>query len=320
MSAATGASTGVPSGEGFRSYYGQPIIKEPVWRLEIPWYFFTGGLGGASAALAYLSERRGCEVLARRSWVIALAALTVSPLLLISDLGMPRRFLNMLRMLRITSPMSVGSWLLALGGATTALSALCTVTGRLRWLAALGKPAAAVLGLPVSTYTGALIAQTAVPVWHEARQELPVVFAAGAALSAGAAATAATPPRQAAPARRLALLGAGVELAAMQVMEKRLAELGEPYHSGRSGTYSRAARGLTAGGALLCALGARRSRPAAVASAGLLLAGAVCTRFSVFRAGFQSASEPRYTVAPQRRRVEEGRGHGASKRAARFTR
>ena len=75
--------------------------------------------------------------------------------------------------------------------------------------------AAALLGLPLATYTAALIANTAVPVWHEARRELPFVFAAGAAASAGAAATVAhARPRDAGPARRLAVGGAVAELAA----------------------------------------------------------------------------------------------------------
>jgi formate-dependent nitrite reductase membrane component NrfD len=295
-----------------RSYYGQPVIKNPVWTPEIPWYFFTGGLGGASAGLAYLSELRGSEVLSRRAWMIALAALGVSPALLISDLGRPERFLNMLRMFKITSPMSVGSWVLAASGTTTALSALNSLTGRLGRSSRVGKPAAAALGLPLSTYAGALIAQTAVPVWHEARRELPVLFAAGAATSAGAAATALTPVADARPARRLALLGAAAELIAAQLMERRLGELAEPYHTGASGTYSKAARALTAGGSLLVTARGQRSRVAAVAGGALMLAGAACERWSVFTAGFQSASDPRYTVEPQRARIARGETSGAS--------
>ena len=126
-----------------RSYYGRPVIKEPVWTPEIPWYFFMGGLGGASAGLAYLAELRGSVLLARRAWMIALGGVGSSPLLLISDLGRPERFLNMLRMFKVTSPMSVGSWVLAASGATTALSALNAATGRFNGLAAVAKPAAA---------------------------------------------------------------------------------------------------------------------------------------------------------------------------------
>jgi DMSO reductase anchor subunit len=300
------------------SYYGKPILKEPVWTPEIPWYFFLGGLGGASGGLAYLSGLRGSEVLARRAWLIALATLGVSPVLLISDLGRPERFLHMLRMFKITSPMSVGSWVLAGSGTTTGLAALHAMTGRLAGPARVGRPAAAALGLPLATYTGALLSQTAVPVWHEARRELPALFAAGAAASAGAAATAMTPVAHAGAARRLALLGAGAELALLRVMDRRLGELGQPYREGAGGGFAQAARVLTAAGALLLGARAQRSRAAAVLGGGMMLAGAVCERWSVFKAGFQSARDPRYTVAPQRRRMAEGhaRASGAAAAAA----
>ncbi len=308
---AAGSAPAAPS-----SYYGRPIIKEPVWTREIPWYLFLGGLGGASAAFAYACELRRCEALARRSWAVALCALGASPVLLISDLGRPERALNMLRMFKLTSPMSVGSWILAAGGASTGLSALSTLTGRARWLARAGKPIAALLGLPVATYTAALLAQTAVPAWCEARRELPAVFAAGSAMSAGAAAVAVTPVVHAAPARRLALLGAAAELAAISAMSRRLGELGEPYREGAPARYARGARTLSAAGSALMALRAGRSRPAAVASSAMLLAAAACERWSVFSAGFASSRDPRYTVAPQRARAEAGAGQGASKRVA----
>jgi hypothetical protein len=295
------------------SYYGHPVIKAPVWKPEIPLYFFMGGLGGASGGLAYLCELRGSEVLARRAWLVAMGALGVSPALLISDLGRPGRFLNMLRMFKVTSPMSVGSWVLAGSGATTAISAFSSLTGRTRRLARVGRPAAALLGLPLSTYTGALLAQTAVPVWHEARRELPVLFAAGAAASAGAAATVLTPVRDAAPARRLAVLGALTELVAVPLMERRLGKLADPYHQGLSGKCSQAARGLTAAGAALLATRAHRSRVAGVTGGAMLLAGALSERWSVFEAGCASARDPRYTVEPQRARAEARGAEGASR-------
>src|SRR5436309_903215 len=100
-----------------RSYYGRPIVKEPVWKPEIPWYFFAGGLTGASAALGYAAHLAGNRPLARRTWLVTMAAGTASPLLLISDLGRPERFLNMLRVFKLTSPMSVGSWVVSATGA-----------------------------------------------------------------------------------------------------------------------------------------------------------------------------------------------------------
>jgi len=293
-----------------RSYYGRPVIKEPVWTPEIPWYFFTGGLAGASAGLAYLS---GDTPLARRAWAASLAGAAASPALLIADLGVPARFFNMLRVFKVTSPMSVGSWILSGAGASIGVAAAHALTGRLSGPARVARPAAALLGLPLSTYTGALIAQTAVPVWHEARRELPFVFAAGAALSAGAAATVLTPPPGAAAARRLTVLGAAAELGGMLLMEQRLGETGEPYGHGRAGAYKRLGHGLVLAGSL--AVAARgRSRPVAVLGGAAALGGALLERFSIFNAGWQSAADPAYTVAPQRRRVEAGAGHGASRK------
>jgi hypothetical protein len=296
------------------SYYGQPVIKAPVWHPEIPWYFFAGGTAGASAGLAFLAERRGSPVLARRAWAVALTGIAASPVLLIADLGRPARFLNMLRMFKVTSPMSVGSWVLAASGAATGVSAINALTGRFGRIALAAKPAAALLGLPLSTYTGALLAQTAVPVWHAARYELPALFAAGSAACAGAAACVLTPVAHAAPARRLALLGAAAELTTAHVMDRRLGELAEPYRDDPAAAYARAGRGLTAAGAALVAGRGARSRAAAGAGGALLLAGAVCERWSVFKAGFQSARRPEYTVAPQRRRIEQGSARGASQR------
>jgi hypothetical protein len=297
-------------------YYGRPVIKEPVWTPEIPLYFFTGGLAGASAGLAFMADTTGNEVLARRAWAAAMGGIAVSPVLLISDLGVPSRFLNMLRMFKVTSPMSVGSWILSGSGATTTLASANALTGLFPVLGRAAKPAAALLGLPLATYTGALIANTSVPVWHNARNMLPALFGAGAAASAGAAATILTPVRDAAPARRLAIIGAAAELVATNVMEQKLGSLAEPYHEGPSGTLARTAKVLTAVGAMAIGGWGHQRRSAAVLGGAALLGGALAERFAVFRAGFASAKDPKFTVGPQRERVEAGLGRGASQRAA----
>ena len=299
-----------------RSYYGQPVLKQPTWTPEIPLYLFAGGLAGASAGLAYAAEHAGEDVLARRAWGAALAGITVSPALLISDLGVPGRFLNMLRLFKVTSPMSVGSWILSGSGLATTVAAANALTGALPGPARLARPAAAALGLPLATYTGALLAQTAVPVWHEARRELPFVFAAGAAASAGAAATMLTPTAQAGPARRLAVLGAVAQASSMLGMERRLGELGRPYSQGKPATLKRASLGLSAAGAALVAARGRRSRVAAAAGGAAILASGLCERFAVFQAGFASARDPAYTVGPQRGRIDAGTRVGASRHGA----
>jgi formate-dependent nitrite reductase membrane component NrfD len=297
-------------------YYGRPVIKEPVWTPEIPVYFFTGGLAGASAGLAFMAELTDNDVLARRAWLAALGGIAVSPALLISDLGVPTRFLHMLRMFKVTSPMSVGSWILSASGTTTALAAANSLTGLFPVTGRFAKPFAALLGLPLSTYTGALIANTSVPVWHNARNTLPALFGAGAAASAGAAATIMTPVRDAAPARRLAIIGAAAELVSTNVMEHELGSLADPYHEGASGTLTRTAKVLTALGGMTIGGWGHRHRGAAVLGGATLLAGALAERFAVFRAGFASAKDPKFTVGPQRDRVSAGRGQGASQRAA----
>ena len=284
------------------SYYGRPVLKEPVWQPEIPAYFFTGGLAGASSVLSLAARIGGNETLARRSLYLGALADLVSPALLISDLGRPERFLNMLRVFKVTSPMSVGSWILFVSGSATSTAALLEWAGRLKPVKYAAELVSSAVGAPLSVYTGTLVADTAIPVWHEARHELPFLFGASAAASAGAAAAIAVPVAEAAPARRLALGGALVENVIMQVMEKRLGFIGEPYREGEAGKYAKAAKACTLGGAALLATLGRKSRFAAAAGGGLVLAGEAALRWSVFKAGFQSARDPKYTVKPQRDR------------------
>jgi formate-dependent nitrite reductase membrane component NrfD len=306
-----------PAHEHGTTRYGRPVIKEPTWTPEIPAYFYAGGLAGASAGLALLSDLRGEHGLARRAWATALAGSIVSPALLISDLGVPRRFLHMLRLVKVTSPMSIGSWILAAFGTVTAPAALHALTG-----GALGRPgrvaqiASALLGLPLASYTAALLSNTAVPVWHHARLELPFVFTAGAGMSAGAIAAVLAPVDEAQAARRLAVGGAAAELALTQLMEHRLdaAGVGAPYHEGRVRRYVRAARALTALGGLLMAVRGSRSRAAAGAAGALMTGGALAERWAVFRAGFASAARPQDTVDPQRSRIAAGERRGAARR------
>jgi Polysulphide reductase, NrfD len=303
----------------FASYHGHPVLKEPVWTGEIPFYFYTGGLAGASAGLAWLSEVRGNEELARRAWAAAAGGIMISPAFLISDLGKPTRFLNMLRMFKITSPMSVGSWILSVSGATTTLAAANAWLGIFPGLAKVARPAAAVSGLPLSTYTAALLANTAVPVWHQARRDLPFVFGSGAALSAGAAALALTPPPHAAAARRLALGGAVLESATNEIMRRRLGPHAEPYKKGQPALFTNVTRACIVAGSILAATQARSSRVAAVAAGALLSGGALSARWAVFRAGFQGVSDPEYVIGPQRMGIERGERTGASRREPRVT-
>jgi polysulfide reductase-like protein len=303
-------------GTEMRSYYGRPIVKEPVWKAEIPCYLFTGGIAGACGVLHGVARVLGQERVARTALYVGAIADAVSPLLLVSDLGRPERLLHMLRMFKVTSPMSVGSWILAAFSAATAPAAVHALSGgRLGGAGRAAQVAGALLGLPLSSYTAALIANTAVPAWHEARRELPFLFAAGAAASAGAACTALTPVALAQPARRLAVGGALAEAAVAQAMERRLRAAGAGGASEEPGVsrLDRAATALTVGGAALIAARGGRSRPAAVAGGLLVSAGALAERFTVVRAGTRSAARPQDTVAPQRSRIERGVARGAAR-------
>jgi hypothetical protein len=142
-----------------------------------------------------------------------------------------------------------------------------------------------------------------VPVWHEARHELPFLFASGAGASAGAAATLFLPPAEATAARRLAIVGAVAGEVVMTAMERRLGFVGEPYRNGPAAVLKQVSAVAALGGAALLALRGRRSRAAAVAGGALVLGGELATRFSVFKAGFASAADPAYTVRPQRERL-----------------
>jgi formate-dependent nitrite reductase membrane component NrfD len=286
------------------SYYGRGIVKEPVWQPEIPFYFFAGGLAGASSVLHLGARLTRNEELARNSLFLGAVAEAVSPILLISDLGRPERFLNMFRVFKVTSPMSVGSWVLLMSGTASGTAALLELAGKLRRVKITAEVIAALFGPPLATYTGTLVANTAIPVWHEAREELPWLFGASAAATAGAASTAVTSLRSAGPARRLAVGAAAAELALMELMKRRTGFVGEVYDRGTAGKLARAARLCSATGAAVLAARGKRSRAAAAVGSALVLAGGMAVRWSVFRAGFQSASDPRYTVAPQRARKQ----------------
>jgi hypothetical protein len=292
------------AGTEMRSYYGRPIIKEPTWTWEIPTYFFTGGLAGASAVLSSAARVTGNDTLARRALYIGAAADLVSPALLISDLGRPERFHHMLRVVKVTSPMNLGSWVLLVSGAASTTAAVLQLLERWKPLRIAASIVAALAGPPLATYTGVLIADTAVPVWHDGRHELPWIFGASAVASAGAAAAMVVPPGDAGPARRIAVAGVLAEGALMQAMEQRLGKVGDVYHEAEAGKLSTAAKGLALAGSALLARRGGKGRASAVVGGALVCAGELCLRWAVFKAGFQSARDPKYVVESQRQRIE----------------
>ena len=289
------------------AYYGRPIVKPPVWKREIGWYLFTGGLAGASATMATMARASGNPVLARRAALVATAAVNVSPALLVKDLGRPERFLNMMRVFKPSSPMNLGSWLLLGSGTATTGATLLDLAGIAPRTRAVLEGIAGVAGLPLSVYTAVLLGDTANPAWHEGRRDLPFLFAAGAAASAGAAGVLTTPPEHAGPARRAMLIGTVGSQVAETVMERRIGGVARAYATGEAGRYRRMARILDGAGLALSLARGRRVRRL---GAGLLLAGAVASRFAVFKAGFQAAEDPRYLLETQRDGRRQGVGAG----------
>jgi hypothetical protein len=286
------------------SYYGQPVINPPVWaELDIAGYLFAGGLAGSSSILAAGAELTARPRLARRSKLCAAGALGVSLVALVHDLGRPARFVNMLRVFKPTSPMNVGSWLLAAYGPLMAGAAASDVLGVAPRAGRTAAAGAGVLGAGVATYTAALIADTAVPAWHGGHRELPFLFAGSAAAAGSGFAMIAAPSEESAPACHMALLGAAAELGAGQLLERRLGIVAETLHEGTAGRRLKAAKGLTAAGAIGAATIGRRGRLGAALSGACLLAGSALTRFGLFAAGMASAEDPRYTVQPQRERL-----------------
>ena len=176
-------------------YYGRPLLKAPVWTWEVPAYFFVGGAAGAAALIGAVARHTGGhDTLVRDARWIAAAGAALSPPLLISDLGRPERFLNMLRVFKRQSPMSVGAWALVAFSTAAAAAAFADLAhrktgGRLpvTFVADAAEILAAGTGLVLSTYTGVLLGVTAIPVWSTNARILPVHFGAsglGSAVSA----------------------------------------------------------------------------------------------------------------------------------------
>lgn len=311
----------------FQSYYGQPVIKPLPWKHEIAAYLFVGGVTGGSGLIGCWAHTLGMTQLRRNSRYSAMVGVGISGALLVVDLGHPERFLNMMRTMKLTSPMSVGSWILSGFGAFAALSTAAEIAELLGWkdpatplgvvvtlLGWGGSVGSALFAAPLVSYTAVLLSNTATPTWHEAYRELPWVFVFSANAAAAGLAMITTPAAQTVPVRALAAVGATIETVAMHRLHRSLGPLlSEPLHHGQAGKLLRAAEILTVGGAIGGVLFGR-NRVGAIVSGLALLAGSVCTRFGMYEAGIHSATDPRYTVIPQRESVRRrhARGDGSA--------
>lgn len=300
------------------TYYGRPMLNQSVWSWAIPAYYFTGGLAGSAlvlAAAAQLHRARVHQRLVRRCRWIGVIGAGVSAVLLIYDLGRPARFLNMLRVFRPTSPMNMGAWILSGAGASATGALLlsrgaglsgCRLLSRRRdFSAVLGRLGeacgymAGIFGAGLATYTGVLVANTAVPVWQESRRMLPVLFAASAMSSLGSVfELCVQDPEELRIAKTFGTIGIAAELAAGIVMEKQASavpRVGRPFRHGLSGVLWRGAQILTAASLLV--------RNRSVAAGAIGIAGSLFLRFAVERAGTASARDPRASFHLERDRA-----------------
>ena len=290
-------SRNAPQIRGRDGYYGLPVLKAPVWTWQVPLYFFVGGIAGMSACLALVGQLFGTEAaLVRSALWVALIGAAICPIFLISDLGRPGRFLAMLRVAKIQSPMSVGVWILVAFSGCTFVALLAKelilqghgseLIGGLNWA---GECTSALTGLILAAYTGVLIGATANPVWSHNRRALPAHFL-GAALGGAAAVLEllgflipATQLIGIAAAAIETLLGAGFELSRLPV--------NAPLHRGKSALAFRIAGVMAGPGALVLRL-ISGTAPARRAAAICFLAGTLLSRYAWIWAGRASAMDP----------------------------
>ncbi|GAB5895627.1 MULTISPECIES: NrfD/PsrC family molybdoenzyme membrane anchor subunit [Mycolicibacterium] len=312
----------VPEAE-FTSYYGRPVVKPPPWGHEVAAYLFLGGVAGGSGLIGLGAQLTGRAKLRRNARLGALTAVGLGGVALVADLGRPDRFYNMLRTFKITSPMSVGSWILSAFSGGMGVAAVAEVDrmtgerlplGPLRGvLRAVEGPAgleAGVFAAPLAVYTAVLLSDTATPTWNAAHRDLPFVFVSSASLASAGLAMVTTPVAETGPVRTLAALGVIGDITAMKVLERRMDPVAaEPLHHGTAGQMLRWSERLAVAGGLGAVLGGR-NRLVAAASGLALLAASALTRFGVFEAGIHSAKDPRYTIEPQKRRLAARRAAG----------
>jgi formate-dependent nitrite reductase membrane component NrfD len=281
-------------------YYGRPIVKPPAWTDLIPTYFFAGGLAGTAATLAFAERSARNDRLARTMIFGAAAGCAVSAFCLIADLKKPERFLHMLRVLRPTSPMSVGVYVFSAFSGSVFIAAGAEVTGIARPAGRFFEAIAGLIGPIMSVYTSVLVGDTVMPAWYLPRKTLPALFAATSASSAGAWGLLFAPARSNGSARRLAILGGTAMVTALQALHHELGpKQVEAYTTGEAGALARSARVLNVSG-IVCATLARNSNTLSKIAGALLLAGGLTERFAVYRAGCASAKDPKYVLEAQK--------------------
>ena len=276
-----------------------PVIHPPVWTWEVPLYFWFGGIASGAAFAALAADLAGDESSAAVARKVALGAVLPAPMLLIADLGRPARFLNMLRIFKPRSPMNLGAWCLSAFSAAGAGAVAADLLGSRRAAKRLGAMEA-LLGSYLGSYTGVLLATTAVPLWARSRVFLGPIFVS-TATATGAAATRLTlaacgqpedHPTHVALARleATAILS---ELALSAINERRLGRAGKVLSDrGTPRRLSHGAKALVTLGLVMPRVPRRRSsRGVQNVASVLYLAGGLAFRFAWVEAGKASAHD-----------------------------
>ena len=286
-------------------YYGEPVVKPPVWTWEIPVYFFIGGLSGMAAVIALAGLIFHRNDLARAAMWLAAIGAVFAPVLLTADLGRPRLFLNMLRVFKYRSPMSLGAWIVSIFGACAIpglialeLHALHVFSSGvdqfLKILAGLLIAGSAFWGILLATYTGVLLGATAIPAWFLHRVLLPIHF--GVTGLGSAAALLELLGHRIAPLGALGFLAAGIQTALWIWLEiDKHGAADRALREGSSGWLIRA--GEIFSGPL--ALFLRLTNLVPLAGISFLL-GALINRFGWISAGKVCARDPEAVFASQR--------------------
>ncbi|MBE2317765.1 polysulfide reductase NrfD [Solirubrobacter sp. CPCC 204708] len=270
-----------------------PMIHATLWTWEVPVYFFVGGLAAGSSLVSVACDQFGDHEGAELARKLALGAVLPAPLLLIADLGRPARFLNMLRIFKVRSPMSMGAWCLVAFSTTATGAVAADVLGFKRAGRAAGV-ATALLGSYLGSYTGALLAATATPLWARSRVLLAPIFVCTAAAS-GAGANRllqrSGPTREA--LGHLELLAMGGKLILSPINDRHIGSLAEPLEHHRAYKLSNWAARI--GVAL------RLLRRGGDVPSVLFLASALLTRIAWIEAGKQSAGDDEAVARMARR-------------------
>ncbi|HMJ04711.1 MAG TPA: NrfD/PsrC family molybdoenzyme membrane anchor subunit [Chthoniobacterales bacterium] len=286
-------------------YYGEPVVRPPVWTWEISTYFFVGGCGGMAGVIAAAALAFGHTEVTRAAMWMALVAAILSPVLLILDLGRPLLFFNMLRVFKPQSPMSVGSWIVAFFGLNASLGAIVTEIWQRQIFSDGGQTFIAIIavllvigtafwGMFLATYTGVLISATTIPAWFLHRRLLPIHF--GTAGLGSAAGLLELLGYQMAPLFALSAAAAGVETILWLALEwNKHGPADRALHEGASGWKIRTAEFLC--GPLALAL---RFAGFVPASALLFCVGAALSRFGWMEAGRVCGLDPEAIFASQK--------------------